>query len=344
MNVSRPDTAQPGAAAPAAVAAELAPLSYIRCINQFNALENEAFFSDSARGLFQRILYHFNKSRQWEASLPVNVPLLQLLTGSSPNTIIKALAELQRRGVVHYVEAPRGRGKTGLLRLLKIHRIKPAADDVKPSNFDGIDDGFVDDFTEPTEVKPSTKPSKSDDTIRGVRDVTTEGPPAEKKMGVDDSQNPDASAPHTGGGAAAGPAADGLRPAREDDPVPPPFIDHRLSDDDPRKWEAIPKDAAMVDEYLAGHPDPQISKHAGSGHLFFDYYEGVGFRVNGRQMRNWRAVARGYSFIDYKALRAAEHAARQASQKGGQLDKRSAGVSEAERILEQMRKEAAAGG
>jgi hypothetical protein len=325
-------------------------MSYLRYLNQFNALENESFFSDSARGLFQRLLYHFNKptNRKWEAPLQVNLTLLQMLTGSSPNTLKKSLKELQARGVIHYQEPEAGRGKTGPLRLLKVHRITGSPGELNPSDFDGFTDGFGDEFNYVAPVKPSTKPSTKpsnfDDTIREVRevrDVTTTGPAAKKKEGeIDFSQSP-ADASHTGGGAAAGPVSEGLRALADTDVLPPHFA-LSLPDSDPRKFIMIPQDAAMVDEYLRGHPDPKISKHAGSGHLFFDYYESVGFRVGKRQMENWRATARSYSFIDYKTIRENEQAAKRAS-RGGQLDKRAEGLSEAQQILADMRKEQAGG-
>jgi hypothetical protein len=342
MTAHRPDAA-PATPPPA----ELAPMNFIRLTNQFNALENEAFFSDSARGLFQRILYHFNKTRQWEAALPVNVPLLQMLTGSSPNTIVKALAELQARGVVHYVEAPRGRGKTGLLRLLRVRRIKAAAVEEKPSEFDDLNDGFIDDFQPDDAVKPSGKPSGKpsnfDDTIRDVdsKSLTSVEPtPSKKNAEASFSQSPGA-ASHTGGGAAdVGTSIsepEGLRPLREDEYLPV-WVNPNLLDSDPKKWEAIPRDAAMVDEYLANHPDPSISQHAGKGELFYNFYKGVGWQVNGRPMMYWRAVVKGWGFVDFKQLRQDEAAAK-IQARGGQVDKRTAAVDEATRLLNERRAE-----
>jgi hypothetical protein len=342
MTAHRPDSG-PASAPPA----ELAPMNYIRLTNQFNALENEAFFSDSARGLFQRILYHFNKKRQWDATLPVNVPLLQMLTGSSPNTIIKALAELQARGVVHYVEAPRGRGKTGQLRLLRVLRIKAVADDVKPSEIDGFDDDFIDDF-QADEVlkpsgKPSRKPSKFDDTIReqDSKSLTSVEPsPPKKNEEASFSQSPGAASPTRGGATDVDTsiaAAEGLRPLRDDEYLPV-WVNPNLSDTDPKKWEAIPRDAAMVDDYLTNHPDPAVSQHAGKGHLFYDFYKGVGWQVNGRPMMYWRAIVRGWGFVDYKQLRLDEAAAK-VQARGGQIDKRSAAVDEATALLNARRAE-----
>jgi hypothetical protein len=314
-------------------------MNWLRYANQFNALENEKFFSDSARGLFHRILYHFNKSRQWEASLPVNVPMLQLLTGSAEGTVRKGLAELQARGVIHYIEAKRGRGNVGQLRLLKVYRIKPPIEEIKPSDFDGLTDGFSEGFNYVGPVKPSTKPSDKpsnfDDTIREVKvvkDVLTGGAGPEKKRGSDEVENPTASASHTRARNDVD-TSEGRQvplPLAEGETLRGGFVDERLADSDPRKWEARPQSVAMVDAYLAGHPDPEISKHAGRGKLFFDYYDQFNWCTKGgRPITNWRATARAFSYIDYKADREAEQAVKVAKSTGGQLGARSVGIDAA---------------
>ena len=92
----------------------------------------------------------------------------------------------------------------------------------------------------------------------------------------------------------------------------------------------------MVNDYLASHPDPEIQKHAGKGQLFIDYYDGKGW-CTGKEaltpIRNWRAVARQFSFRNYKAEREVQDAATG----GSQVERR---LTAAERVAEQLRKEA----
>jgi|GEM_PF-2663878 len=75
------------------------------------------------------------------------------------------------------------------------------------------------------------------------------------------------------------------------------FIDKSLDDEDPRKWEAIPRDIEMVNAYLASIKSP----HAGKGQIFWDFYQGRGWVQATKSggslpIRNWRAVCNQFGF------------------------------------------------
>ncbi|WP_460621480.1 hypothetical protein [Hymenobacter tenuis] len=97
------------------------------------------------------------------------------------------------------------------------------------------------------------------------------------------SDNPAPGFAHQGGGPAALPEGEHCRGG---------YVDTRLLDSDPRKWEEIPRDAAMVDEYLASINHPK----AGRGELFYDYYKLVGWLVGTKPMRNWRIAVKSFGF------------------------------------------------
>lgn len=312
-------------------------MSYIEYMNQLHEVDRAEPLDPAAGWLYVKLIGFFN-DRRWPASAQFADPFLCMASGiKSANTLKKHRAELERRGLIQFAGGLHGSGKKGEYRLLMVGSEKPSE---KPSlivsKFDSFSDGFGGDDSGKPSIKPSGKVSNFDtNTKREDRedDVTTEGRRGiEKKIGehVFSTAQPDgpaASAPHTGGAPALA-----LQPGEM---LRGGFIDQQLPDADPRKWEARPKDAAMVDEYLAGHADPEVSKHAGKGSLFFDYYDGFLWCAgkDGKPIRNWRAVARQFSFVDYKAQREAQAAAAG----GSQIEQRSSTVSSARAMLHAKR-------
>ncbi|MDF7809944.1 hypothetical protein P1X16_01085 [Hymenobacter sp. YC55] len=310
-------------------------MSYIDYMNQFNVLDQVEAFDLYETRLYIKLLAFFN-DRKWQQPQQFADTFLCMATGiKSVNGLKKARAGLMARGIVEFEGGHHGAGKKGEYRLRQVNengteKLSPNLSH-KLSYSDSLCDSFSTAEAEKLSPKLSQKLSSGDTNIKSIDkkiDVTERGASATEKKIVEADFSPNgatASAPHTGGGAA---------PAAADEPVQyrGGFVDPRLSDDDPRKWEGgRPKDAAMVDEYLASHHDPEVSKHAGKGHLFFDYYDGFGWCAgeHGKPIRNWRAVARQFSYIDYKANRQAAAALKS----GSQVEKRTDSVSEARALL-----------
>ena len=313
-------------------------MSYIDYLNQFSRLNKAETFDVYQRALYTVLLEFFNDRRKngvWRSTEHFADPFLCMATGMSLNTLKKARKGLEDRGVLGFGGGKRGAGKMGAYWLLTVSEEQaeklPNKLSFKVSSGDTLNDSLSTAEAEKLSNKLSNKVSPDDTNIESIQiteDVTERGASAAEKKIVEADFSPNgatASASHTEGGAA---------PTAADEPVQyrGGFVDPRLSDDDPRKWEGgRPKDAAMVDEYLANHPDPEVSKHAGKGHLFFDYYDGFWWCAgeHGKPIRNWRAVARQFSYIDYKANRQAAAALKS----GSQVEKRTDSVSEARALL-----------
>lgn len=326
-------------------------LSYVDYMNQLTELNRQEPITPAAGWLYVVLLGFFNDRRKynvWPATVQFADPFLCMATGiSAPNTFKKHRAELVARGLIGGDFGHQGAGKKGTYWLLQVaeNTAENAAEkpSLKLSNNDSLIDGLSYAEREKLSEKLSAKLSTIDTNYKKEEikeDVTTEGPAGiEKKIAEHVFGLPDpeeiaaqreaaAGAPHTGGGAA-------LQPAQPGELLRGGFVDPRLSDDDPRKWEARPKNAEMVNEYLAGHPDPEVSKHAGKGQLLIDYYEQYDWCAgkDGKPIRNWRAVARQFSFINYKAKREAEAAAAG----GSQVEQRQSSVSGARELLKAQR-------
>lgn len=284
-------------------------MSYVDYLNQLDELSQLQLFDPIETHLYIKLLMLFNNRRKhgvWATSHLFADSFLCVATGLSANTLKKARTGLVARGLLHHETAGPGRGKMGLWQLLQVAGNEVEKPALKPSlklsNSDSFSDGFTGTEAVNVSINVSRNVSKFDTNNKSIQNkqiVTETGRAgAENEDEIFASESPAASASHTGGGAAQLTALEPGQSARGG------FVDPRLSDDDPRKWEARPENAQMVDAYLSSHPDPAISKHAGKGQLFIDYYEGFEWcSKNGRPIMNWRAVARQFSFIDYKAER-----------------------------------------
>ncbi|MCA8829411.1 hypothetical protein [Hymenobacter pini] len=105
---------------------------------------------------------------------------------------------------------------------------------------------------------------------------------------------PTAWASHTRGG---GPAPANME--ADELPSRPVAVDQSQPDDEYHRWIARPRDAAMVDEYLTRIKHPK----AGKGHLFFDWYEPLGWVIGRNRMpcQNWKALIKSFKFLESNA-------------------------------------------
>ncbi len=109
-------------------------------------------------------------------------------------------------------------------------------------------------------------------------------------------------APHTRGG--------GAPPANmeaDERPVRPVVVDERQADDEYHRWLARPRDVQMVDDYLTRINHPK----AGKGHLFFDWYEPLGWVIGKSRMpcQNWKALIKSFKFLENNASAANQRSA-----------------------------------
>jgi hypothetical protein len=305
-------------------------MSYIDYLNQFSRLNQEETFDVYQRALYTVLLAFFNDRKWQQPQQFADVFLGNATDIKSVNTLKKARAGLVARGLIEFDGGHQGAGKKGEYRLLQVGEDQAEKPSPKLSRKLSPDDSLSTD----EEEKLSRKLSPDDTNIKSIDnkiDVTEREPSAREKnlVGVDFRPNgAAASASHTGGGAA---------PLPEDLPARPGFIDPRLSDDDPRKWEAFPRDVEMIDDYLRNHPSPELNQHAGKGHLYWAEYAGGGWvygRFN-RQIRNWREHIKGFSFIDFKAQRQAQQAASGISE----VEKRNSAGDDAKAILRAKRQQ-----
>jgi hypothetical protein len=321
---------------------------------QFNRLDRAEPFDLLETRLYIVLLGFFNdRDKDWTPRTEYFADsFLCIATGiKSVNSLKKARAVLERRGLIRFDGANHGRGKMGAYQVL-IHgadgpQLPAEKPSIKLSSNDSINDSFTAAESGKLSGKLSGKPSPNDTNIESVisKDRSNGGAARlEKKIeghqfslpendtAADGSDGTDES---TGGAT----DVDTLipQPLQPGEFIPGGFVDARLPDTDPRKWEARPQSAEMVDAYLAQLPDKR--QHVGKGHLFIDFYEGKGW-TTGKEgltpIRNWRAVARSFSFIDYGAERE-KQAAATAATVGSQVERR---LSTAERVREKLRKEA----
>jgi hypothetical protein len=331
-------------------------MSYVGLMVQFNRLNSIEPFDVYERSLYIVLLGFFNdRDKEWNARQEefADVFLCMATTIKSVNTLKKAREGLERRGLIRFDGGKKGRTHKGRYEVLMLTPAAALPAPEKPALKVSSDDSLNDSFTASDELKLSRKLSdkvSSDDTnlesVRGQDSSNGRAAALEKKIAghqFSGPENDSAADGSSGADEGTGGATDvGTRliplPLAEGEYIPGGFVDSRLPDTDPRKWEARPPagpaGAEMVNAYLATLPDKR--QHVGKGQLFIDYYEGKGW-CTGKEgltpIRNWRAVARQFSFVDYSAQREKQAAATV----GSQVERR---LSTAERVREKLRKEA----
>jgi len=186
----------------------------------------------------------------------------------------------------------------------------PDAPSVETQNNPGLSSGFI--LDNPKKALPSsTSFSSSTSSSEREKEAAPLTREAEKKIEGELQQQ----RPAETQSAANEPPRCGHPPSDEDDPplipqplaegerIPGGFADPRLDNSDPRKWIARPENVAMIDDFLAHHDNPEISKHAGKGHLFWDHYEPNNW-VRGQYhtpIQNWRALIPSFKFREQHA-------------------------------------------
>jgi hypothetical protein len=324
-----------------------ARLSYIGYLLQFARLDMLELFTLEEHRLYHKLLQFFNdRDKEWTPRAEHFADtFLCMATGiRSVNTLKKARAGLELRGLIAFEGAAHGRGKMGSYRLLMVADGAPKMPVEKLSIKLSLDDTIIDSFTADSAGKLSEKLSGKlsghDTNIENTIEVDCSNGGAarlQKKIEAhrfslpDDDGAADGSAgADEGTGAAADVRTLIPQPLQPGEYIPGGFVDARLPDTDPRKWEARPGPpevaAQVVDAYLSTLPDKV--QHVGKGQLFIDYYEGKGW-CTGKEgltpIRNWRAVCRQFSFIDYQAKRTAEAVATG----GSQIEKRASAAERA---------------
>jgi hypothetical protein len=281
-------------------------LTYVNCMNQFNALDNQEQFSVYATRLWIKLVDRCSRL-YWKNPFKQADPYLAAICGNwSVNTLKKHRQELERRGLLRFAPGGNGAGNMGIYMLLIGNEYEPELDlesYFKVSNADTLSDTVLGESTVKVSRKVSDKVSDKvspNDTNKRLKtkdkDLFLRGGSAHplKKIEqvVEHPENP-GDASHTGGGAAAGGRVVPL--PYEDGQGPPPFVDPRLTSQDPNAWQGRPESVEMVADFYRQHLDPAQQAKAPRAHLFFNHYKGQGWRKgNGMIITDWRSVAEGY--------------------------------------------------
>ena len=263
-------------------------MNFYELHDQFFQLYAQESFTPAEGVLYFWWLNQFNSAR-WPASLPRKVKQIAAELNWDEKTVDKARHGLQRRGLLDYQAGTKTVSAVWFLNYQpvadypridrkfsgqsaqdspQINRKNSGRKEGNTADYPRIDRKFSGPIYK-EEDKDSSKEDKDPLTGAGAGEAEENSPLA---------NDPNTEAPSPRCAAPSSPAAD------------------ELSDDEFGRYRAIPRDAAMVDAYLAQINHPK----AGKGALFFDYYESRGWKhgQHSHRCENWKALVRGFGFRD----------------------------------------------